>query len=151
MNFNRQFIKDFAKIALPLTRITRKEVTWRWGESQQQVFEILKEACTKEPVLIAFQSGKPLRIETDASDLAEGAAALQEKDGKWHPIAYYSRKFSEPEERYDVHDKELLAIVDALEHWRVYAESCSDLTIFTDHKNLTYFTTTKKLNRRQVR
>lgn len=66
-------------------------------------------------------------------------------------MAYYSRKFSEPEERYDMHDKELLAIVDALEHWRVYAESCSDLTIFTDHKNLTYFTTTKKLNRRQVR
>jgi hypothetical protein len=72
-----------------------------------------------------------------------GGAALQERDGKWHLIAYYSKKFSQAEERYDVHDKELLAIVCALEHWRVYAESCSDLTIFTDYKNLTHFTTTK--------
>jgi hypothetical protein len=92
-----------------------------------------------------------MRIETDASDLALGATALQERDGKWHPVAYLSRKFTSVEENYDVHDKELLAIVVALEHWRIYAESCSDLTIFTDHKNLTTFTTTKTLNRRQVR
>ena len=75
----------------------------------------------------------------------------QEHEGKWHPIAYYSRKFSKEEENYDVHDKELLAIVACIQHWRVYAESCSELTIFTDHKNLVNFTTTKVLNRRQVR
>lgn len=112
---------------------------------------MLKEACIKEPVLIPFTSGEPLSIETDASDLALGAAILQEKDRKWHPIAYHSGKFSRAEERYDIHDKGLMAIVDALEHWRIYAEGCSELTIFTDHKNLTYFTTTKQLNRRQVR
>jgi transposase InsO family protein len=151
VNFNRQFIRDFAKIAIPLTKLTKKETTWRWGESQQEAFEKLKLACITEPVLVAFRSGEPLRFETDASDLAMGGAALQERDGKWHPVAYYSKKFSSAEERYDVHDKELLAIVYALEHWRVYAESCSDLTIFTDHKNLQYFTTTKQLNRRQVR
>jgi transposase InsO family protein len=151
VNFNRQFIKDFSKIAIPLTKLTRKDTTWTWGKEQEEAFEKLKEACIKEPVLIAFRSGLPLRIETDASDLALGAVALQEKDGKWHPIAYHSRKFSQAEERYDVHDKELLAIVNALEHWRAYAESCSELTIFTDHKNLTHFTTTKQLNRRQVR
>jgi transposase InsO family protein len=151
VNFNRMFIQDFAKIAIPLTKLTKKETTWRWGESQQEAFEKLKHACITEPVLVAFRSGEPLRFETDASDLAMGGAALQERDGKWHPIAYYSKKFSSAEERYDVHDKELLAIVYALEHWRVYAESCSDLTIFTDHKNLTHFTTTKQLNRRQVR
>jgi hypothetical protein len=151
VNFNRMFIKDFAKITLPLTRLTRKETVWRWGESQQQAFEQLKEACTTEPVLVAFRSGEPLRFETDASDLAEGAVALQERDGKWHPIAYHSRKFSGAEERYDVHDKELLAIVNALKHWRIYAESCSELTVYSDHKNLMHFTTTKPLNRRQVR
>ena len=103
------------------------------------------------PTLVTFRSNEPLRMETDASDLALGACITQERDGQWHPIAYYSRKFSGPEERYDVHDKELLAIVSALEHWRVYAESCSELTIYTDHKNLVHFTTTKVLNRRQVR
>jgi ribonuclease HI len=50
-----------------------------------------------------------------------------------------------------VHDKELMAIVDALEHWRIYTQSCSELTIYTDHKNLVQFTTTKTLNRQQVR
>ena len=75
-----------------------------------------------------------------------GATWLQLHDGKWHPVAYYSRKFTGPEERYDVHDKELLAIVDALKYWRIYSESSSELEIFTDYKNLTYFTTTKVLN-----
>ena len=51
------------------------------------------------------------------------------------------------EQNYNIHDKELLAVVNALEHWRVYVESSSELTVLTDHKNLTTFTTTKKLNR----
>lgn len=150
-NFNRTFIKDYSKIAIPLTRLTRKEVTWRWGESQQKAFEQLKQACIEEPVLKMFEPNKPSRLETDASDLAMGATWTQLHDGKWHPVAYYSKKFTGAEERYDVHDKELLAIVEALEHWKIYSHSSSELEIFTDHKNLTYFTTTKVLNRRQVR
>ena len=73
------------------------------------------------------------------------------KDQRWHPVTYYSRKMSAAEQNYNIHDKELLAVVYTLQNWRVYAESCSDLTIFTDHKNLLNFTTTKELNRRQVR
>jgi hypothetical protein len=69
-------------------------------------------------------------------------------EGKWHPIAYYLRKFEAAEENYDVHDKELLAIVACLKHWRIYAESCSKLTILSDYKNLTTFTTTKELTGR---
>ena len=57
-----------------------------------------------------------MKMETDASDLALGACITQEKDGQWHPIAYYSRKFTPQEERYDVHDKELLTIVSAIKH-----------------------------------
>ena len=58
---------------------------------------------------------------------------------------------SQAERKYNIYDKELLAVINTLEHWRVYAESSSELTILTDHKNLTTFTTTKKLNRQQVR
>ena len=57
-----------------------------------------------------------MKIETDASDLALGACITQEKDRRWHPITYYLRKFTPQEERYDVHDKELLAIVLAIKH-----------------------------------
>ena len=58
---------------------------------------------------------------------------------------------SQAEQNYNIHNKELLAVVNTLKHWRVYVESSSKLTILTDHKNLTTFTTTKKLNRQQVR
>jgi hypothetical protein len=151
VNFNRRFIKDYSTKAIALTKLTRKDTPFIWGKAQEEAFQSLKQACVEPPTMATFRANEPLRIETDASDLALGACATQERDGKWHPIAYYSRKFSGPEERYDVHDKELLAIVAALQHWRIYAESCSDLTIYTDHKNLVQFTTTKVLNRRQVR
>ncbi len=66
------------------------------------------------PVLCTFHSGEPARIKTDASDLAIRACLCQLKDGKWHPVAYYSRKMSAAEQNYNIHDKELLAIVCAL-------------------------------------
>ena len=59
---------------------------------------------------------------------------------------YYSHKMSQVERNYNIHNKELLVVVNTLEHWRVYTESSSELTILTDHKNLTIFITTKKLN-----
>ena len=98
-----------------------------------------------------FDTKKPLRIESNALDLAIGACLTQEHKGKQHPVAYISRKLSPAEQNYDIYDKELLAIVAALETWRVYAEGSPGLTIYIDHKNLLYFTTTKQLNRRQVR
>ena len=87
-----------------------------------------------------------MRLKTDASDLVLGACITQEQDRLQHLIAYYSQKFTALEENYDVHDKELIAIVNALQHQRVYAESCLELTIYTDYKNLVHFTTTKVLN-----
>ena len=70
---------------------------------------------------------------------------------KRHPIVYFLRKITPLELNYDIYDKELLAIVATLKHWRIYAESIPNLTIYSDYKNLTTFTTTKQLNRRQVR
>ena len=62
-------------------------------------------------MLCTFQANEPARIETDTSDLAIGACLCQIKDQKWHPVAYYSRKISAAEQNYDIHDKELLAVV----------------------------------------
>ena len=124
---------------------------WQWGKEEQKAFEDLKNECLQDPVLKMFDTKKSSRIETDASDLAIGACLTQEHEGKWHPVAYMSRKLSPAEQNYDIHNKELLAIVAALETWRVYAKGLPDLTIFTDHKNLLHFIKTKQLNRRQVR
>ena len=63
-------------------------------------------------------------------------------------MAYYLRKFSDTERRYDIHNKELLIIIDVLQHWRVYYEEAMSLDIYMNHKNLWYFITTKTLNMR---
>ena len=151
LNFNRRFVAGFSKKALPLTRLTTKDTEFNWGKEQDDAVKQLKEAYMNPPVLVTFQTNQPAKIKTDASDLAIGACLYQQKEDKWHPVAYYSRKMTALEQNYDIHDKELLAVVESLKHWRVYAESCSQLDIFTDHKNLLNFIITKALNRRQVR
>ena len=115
INFNRKFIEGFSAIALPLTELTKKEQDYKWTNKHQASFEKLKKACTTMPVLRTFEPGKPIRIETDASDTAIGACLRQRFDGKWHPIAYHSRKMTDAEQNYDIHDKELLAIVIAFQ------------------------------------
>jgi hypothetical protein len=75
----------------------------------------------------------------------------QIEDEQQRLIAYQSRKLSEPEKRYEVHDKELLVIVKALQDWRPYlADTEKSIQIYTDHKNLRNFATTKQLNQQQV-
>lgn len=151
-NYNRDSIEGYSKHAEPLTKLTRKETPFRWDSDQQKAFEHLKKATAEAPMLRIFDPSLPIQIETDASDRAIGACLTQIQDGKRRPLAYYSRKLTPPELNYDIHDKELLAIVAALMHWRIYAEgSVGTITILSDHKNLTLFTTTKVLTRRQVR
>jgi hypothetical protein len=89
-------------------------------------------------------------VETDASHFALGGTLSQTaKDKKLHPNAFHSRTFSPAEINYKIHDKELLAIVDCFKAWRRYLEgSLHMVQVFTDHKNLEYFLTTKVLNRR---
>jgi len=93
----------------------------------------------------------PSKIKIDALDLVIDAYFNQEHEGMWHSMAYLSRKLSPTKQNYDVHDKELLAIVVSLESWRVYTKESSKLTILTNHKNLVHFITIKQLNRRQIR
>ena len=105
------------------------------------------------PILASFDPEKKIILKTDASDQALGSCLSQpDAEGRLHLVAYRSRKFSGPELNYDVHNKELLAIVDAFEEWRAYLKgSRHPIVVYSDHKNLSYFTTTKKLNQQQVR
>ena len=92
-------------------------------------------------------------MEANASDFALGSILSQlEKDGLLHPVAFHTRKFNAAEINYEVHDKELLAVVDSFEQWRHFLEgSPHQIIIFSDHKNLTYFQIARVLNRRQAR
>lgn len=150
-NYLRTHVPGYSKKAIPLTNLTKKSEPFNWTSDQEKAFQQIKNAIADDIMLTMFDPELSTQIETDASDLAIGACLTQTKDGKRIPIAFYSRKMTPAEQNYDIHDKELLAVVSSLMHWRIYAEGAKDLTIYTDHKNLLTFTTTKVLNRRQVR
>ncbi|KJK73746.1 hypothetical protein H634G_10981 [Metarhizium anisopliae BRIP 53293] len=152
-NFYRRFIRDFSSICRPLNDLLRKESAWRWAEQQQHAFMQLKIAITTGPALAFFDYNRKTVLETDASDWASGGVLSQyDDDGSLRPVAYFSSKHSAAECNYEIYDKELLAIIKALEEWRPELQgNASEFEIMTDHKNLEYFTTTKVLNQRQVR
>jgi hypothetical protein len=152
-NFYRKFIWNYSKIVLPLTQLTKKDQAFIWTNEADTAFTQLKKAFTSAPILAHIDPEKPFTIEADASDFALGSILSQPgKDGQSHPVAFHSRKFTAAEINYEVHDKELLAVVDSFEQWRHFLEgSPHQIIIYSDHKNLTYFQTARVLNRRQAR
>jgi hypothetical protein len=123
------------------------------GEDQTEAFQELKNHITRVPVLALADDLKPFRVEANSSDIATGVVLSQQSDvnSKWHPIAYLSKSLSAVERNYEIHDKEMLAIIQGLEDWRHFLEGARHkVEIWTDHKNLEYFHTAKKLNRRQA-
>ena len=151
VNYNRKFIKDYSRKVIPLINLTIKDKAWRWKIQKQQAFEQLKDACLQQSILQMFNSKKSIWIETNASNLIIDACLNQENEGKQHFVTYFSRKLSSTKQNYDIHDKELLAIIIFLETWRIYAKGALELTIYTNHKNLLQFIIIKQLNRQQVR
>jgi len=108
---------------------------------------------TTAPVLVSPQESDLFQIEADSLDFATGAVLSQQSttDGKWHPVAFYSKSLSSVEQNYEIYDKEMLAIICALEEWRHFLEEATHLVeIWTNYKNLEYFMTAKKLNCRQA-
>jgi len=106
-----------------------------------------------EPVLVTPDLDKEIRVEADASDFAIGGVlSMKCEDEKWRPVAYISKSLNKAKRNYEIHDKEMLAIIRCLEVWRYFLERAKgQFEIWTDHKNLEYFMKAQKLNRRQTR
>ena len=145
-NFYQRFIQGYSQICTPLTKMTKKEQPFHWECEQREAFEKLKKKFTSAPILASFDPEEKSILKIDALDQALGSCLSQpDAEGQLHPVAYRSRKFAGPELNYDIHDKELLAIVDAFEEWRAYLEgSRHPIMVYSDHTDLSYFTTTKK-------
>jgi hypothetical protein len=121
-------------------------------DAMTKSFEKLKHCFMTTPILIHFDPQCKYIVETDASDFVLGSTLSQTtEDKKLHPNAFHSRKFSPAKINYEIHDKELLTIIDCFKAWWRYLEgSLHMVQVFTNHKNLEYFMMTKVLNRRQV-
>ena len=152
INYYRRFIKDFAQVARPINTLTRKDVKWQWEEEQQKAFDKLKEIFTTRPVLAAPDLDKEFRVEADASNYTTGGVLLMKcSDKLWRPVTFLSKSLSNTERNYEIHDKEMLAVVRCLEAWRHFLEGTTiKFEIWTDHKNLEYFIKAQKLNKRQA-
>ena len=122
-NYYRRFVKDFAKIAKPLHQLVRKDERWRWEREQEEAFTKLKEIFTTKPVLAAPDLDKEMRVEADASDYAMGGVlSVKGEDGKWRPVAFISKSLNDIERNYEIHNKEMLAVIRYLEAWRHFLE-----------------------------
>jgi len=152
-NYYCRFIEGFATVARPLHDLVKKDKKWEWTEKEEKAFKELKERFTKEPVSAAPDIDKRIRMEVDALDYAMGGVLSMEcEDGLWRPVAFLSKSLNETERNYEIHDKEMLAIIRELEVWRHLLEGVqTKFKIWTDHKNLEYFMKVQKLNRRQAR
>ena len=153
-NFYRRFIRGYSQIAAPLHALTSVKTSFRWNTEADSAFRDLKDRFSKAPILVHPDPSKQFIVEIDASDTGVGAVLSQCSglDQKMHPCAFFSRRLSPAERNYDVGDRELLAIKLALEEWRHWLEGSEQpVQIWTDHKNLAYLQTAKRLNPRQAR
>ncbi|THH03770.1 hypothetical protein EW145_g6019 [Phellinidium pouzarii] len=150
-NWLCRFIKDYSLVVKLLTALTGKAM-WDWsGEANQAFFE-LKECLCTPPVLVIPDEEGAFRVEADASDFATGGVLIQKQQGKWRIAAYCSAMLLEVERNYEIYDKEMLAIVQALKEWRHYLLGAKQpFEVWTDHANLTYFRSPQKLNHQQAR
>jgi len=136
--FFRKFVPKYAKIAAPLTRLTRKDVRFVWGPDQRDAFIKLKDLLITAPVLAKPDFEKIFELHTDASQVAIGACLMQTDDqNELHPIAYFSRKLRGAETRYSATDLEALAVVESVRHFDAYLYG-RRFTVLTDHRPLTY-------------
>ncbi|KAG7583636.1 Ribonuclease H-like superfamily [Arabidopsis suecica] len=144
--YYRRFVKGFASMAQPMTRLTGKDTKFQWSEECEKSFSELKSMLTSAPVLTLPEADEPYMVYTDASIMGLGCVLMQ----RGRVIAYASRQLRKHEGNYPTHDLEMAAVVFALKIWRSYLYGAK-VQIFTDHKSLKYIFTQPDLNLRQRR
>ena len=148
--FYRRFIKDFSKIAKPLYKLLEKDAKFVWERECQKSSEELKFHLTTTLIVRAPNWQLPFEVMCDASDLAIGAVLDQREDGKPHVVYYASKTLNEAQRNYTTIEKELLAVVYALDKFRAYLVG-DDIVIFTDHSALKYLLTKQNAKARLIR
>lgn len=131
--FFRKFIENFAEINRPLRPLlqTTGNVKFCWSAEHNCAFEALKSCLISKPILTLYDRNQQHEVHTDASATGIAGVLMQECDGKWKPVAYYSRHNNDAEQRYHSYELEVLAIVESLQRFRIYLLG-KPLRVFTD-------------------
>lgn len=128
----RQFVKNYAAITKPLTRLIKKSTTWSWKEDEDSAFKKLKEILMSRPVLALYNPNTITEVHTDASSVGMAGILLQiQDDQKLHPVAYFSRQTTDAEAKYHSYELETLAVVETLKKFRAYLIGIN-FTLVTD-------------------
>ena len=135
-NFYRQFISGFAHLTRPLHDLMKKNKIWDWTPKCQVAFELLKEHFLSAPVLMIPDTTKLFILETDTSKWAIGATIMQkDNSGQLHPCGYLSHALMPTECNWQIYNRELYAIIYALEEWRYLLLSADQtITVHCNHK-----------------
>ncbi|KAM2340125.1 hypothetical protein ACFX1X_019632 [Malus domestica] len=148
--FYRRFIKDFSKISNPLCRLLQKDVAFDFNKECEKAFNHLKDMLTSAPIIVPPDWSLPFELMCDASDYALGAVLGQRKDKRPHAIYYASRTLNDAQLNYSTTEKELLAVVFALDKFRSYLLG-TKVIIYIDHAALKYLFTKKEAKPRLIR
>nr|GEV51260.1 reverse transcriptase domain-containing protein [Tanacetum cinerariifolium] len=136
-SFYRRFIKDFSKIARPMTRLLKKDTPFHFSKECVEAFQTLKRKLTEAPILIAPDWDMPFELMWDASDFAIGVVLGQHQDKHFRPIHYANKTMTKAESNYTTTKKEMLAVVYAFEKFRSYLIMNKSI-VYTDHSALKY-------------
>lgn len=138
----RKFVPQFSTISGPLNKLTstsKKRNPFVWSAEADECFTKLKELLVSAPILSCPNFDLPFEVHTDASNYGVGGLLTQTIDGVEHPIAYTSRTLTGAEKNYSITEREALAVLFALEHWRCYLDNGKKFVVYTDHSALKWF------------
>jgi len=150
VGFYRRFIKDFSQISRPLTNLLAKDLPFEFTDEFSNAFHALKKALISAPIIQPPDWSLPFEIMCDASDYVIGAVLGQTKDKKYHAISYASKTLTGAQLNYATIEKELLAIVFAIDKFRSYLVGAK-IIVYTDHAALKYLLTKKDANPHLIR
>ena len=145
-SFYRHFIRDFSSIAAPLNELVKKNISFVWGVAQETAFSELKHKLCTASLLVLPNFDKTFEVECDASGIGIGAVLMQDR----RPLMYFSEKLSGAALNYPTYDKELYALVRALQTWQHYLWP-KEFVIHTDHESLKHLKGQQSLNRRHAK
>ncbi|GBP79293.1 Retrovirus-related Pol polyprotein from transposon 17.6 [Eumeta japonica] len=119
-SYFRQFVPQFSQVMAPLYALTTGTGKLSWKPEHEVIRQKIIFALTNEPVLLIHDPNAETELHTDASAIGYGAVLLQKKDGKLHPVAYYSKRTTSAESKYHSYELETLAVVNAVKYFRRY-------------------------------